>query len=124
MDKIPTHTKILDWNTSTVSRILQNEKYVGRYVWGRYKYVRNPTTKKKVKVKQPKDQWLERRMDELRVIEDDLWQRVKIRFKESKGVFPERRGKKAYSRGNESYVKQHPHNYSQGLWNAACAKVV
>ena len=33
-----------DWNTSTLSRILKNEKYTGHWVWRKFKNVRDPVT--------------------------------------------------------------------------------
>ncbi|MBU3958404.1 MAG: recombinase family protein, partial [Candidatus Omnitrophica bacterium] len=44
-DKIPTK-KLMHggWNISTVSRILKNEKYIGKWDWRKYKNVRDPMT--------------------------------------------------------------------------------
>ena len=37
------------WNTSTVSKILEHEMYIGNYIWGKTCNVRNPKSKKRGK---------------------------------------------------------------------------
>ncbi len=47
-DKIPTKKGYSGgWNTSTVSRILKNEKYMGLWIWRKWKNVRDPMTGRK-----------------------------------------------------------------------------
>lgn len=112
------NTKSFSWNTSTVSRILKNEKYIGHYVWGKNKYVRNPETQKKEKVLLPENDWLRADMEELRIVDQDLWEKVQERIKESDGVFPKKQ-KKAYNRGNGSYVDKYPPQLLSG--NLECS---
>ena len=50
-DKIPTRKRQKGgWCVSTVSRILKNEKYMGRWIWRKFKNVRDPMTGKRKQV--------------------------------------------------------------------------
>ncbi len=57
--------------------LLNNELYVGRIVWNRTSYVRDPSTGKRSARLNPKDDWEESTDDRLRIVDDALWQRVK-----------------------------------------------
>ena len=59
--------------------ILNNELYVGRRLWGKLKYSKDPSTGRRISRPVPRDQWLEDSAPELRIIEDDLWTAVKNR---------------------------------------------
>ena len=48
-EKVPTR-RSGDWNTSTLSRILKNEKYTGYWIWRKFKNVRDPMTGKRKQV--------------------------------------------------------------------------
>ena len=57
--------------------LLNNELYVGRIVWNRTSYVRDPGTGKRLARLNPKDEWEESSDDSLRIVDDALWRRVK-----------------------------------------------
>ena len=59
--------------------ILNNELYVGRLVWNRLRYVKDPATGKRVSRLNPEAEWITHDVPDLRVIDDDLWSRVKTR---------------------------------------------
>ncbi len=48
------------WNTSTVSRILKNEKYVGKWIWRKWRNVRDPITGKTKKFARPEKEQCEK----------------------------------------------------------------
>jgi DNA invertase Pin-like site-specific DNA recombinase len=61
--------------------ILNNSLYVGRLEWNRCSYVKNPQTGRRVaRVNPPKKREVAD-VPELRILDDDLWQRVKERQK-------------------------------------------
>ncbi len=77
------------WGQSTINGnwrrgtgILNNELYVGRLVWNRLSYVKNPDTGKRVSRQNPQSEWIIKDVPELRIIDQDLWDRVKERQKE------------------------------------------
>ena len=79
------------WGPSTIhgnrqrgTGILNNELYVGRLVWNRLRYVKDPETGKRVSRLNPEADWVMHDVLDLRIIDDDLWQAVKARQEESK----------------------------------------
>ena len=74
------------WNDSTVrghakrgTGLLNNELYIGRLVWNRLRYVKNPETGKRVSRLNPPEQWIVTDVPELRIVDEALWQAVKDR---------------------------------------------
>ncbi|WP_330220246.1 MULTISPECIES: recombinase family protein [unclassified Sulfitobacter] len=74
------------WGPSTIhgnkdrgTGILNNELYIGRLVWNRLRYVKDPETGKRLSRLNPPDQWIVQDVPHLRIIDDDLWQKVKAR---------------------------------------------
>ena len=59
--------------------LINNELYIGRLVWNRLRYVKNPETGKRVSRINPPGDWIVREVPELRIVDDDLWQAVKHR---------------------------------------------
>jgi site-specific DNA recombinase len=59
--------------------LLNNELYIGKLVWNRLRYVKDPETGRRVSRQNPKQDWIITDVPELRIIDDALWQRVKAR---------------------------------------------
>jgi DNA invertase Pin-like site-specific DNA recombinase len=59
--------------------ILNNELYIGRLVWNRLRYVKDPDTGKRVSRQNPVSALVIKDVPELRIIEQGLWDRVKER---------------------------------------------
>ena len=59
--------------------LINNELYIGRLVWNRRRYVKNPETGKRVSRINPPEEWIAAGVPELRIVDDDLWQTVKDR---------------------------------------------
>lgn len=60
--------------------ILNNELYVGRVIWNRFRWMRSAADSSKRKCLQnPRSEWIEHQDERLRIISDALWQRVKQR---------------------------------------------
>jgi site-specific DNA recombinase len=81
------------WNPSTIhgnpgrgTGILNNELYVGRLVWNRLRYVKDPDTGKRVSRPNPPSEWVTTAVPELRVVDDGLWNQVKARQSEMRRV--------------------------------------
>ena len=64
------------WTKNTVDRILRNERYLGRQVWGQTTYDRKPGTNRLVPRKKPRAEWHVKERPDLRIISAELWQRV------------------------------------------------
>ena len=74
------------WSFSTISGnwkrgtgILNNELYIGERVWNRQRYIKDPNTGKRQARLNPESEWVRKEVPDLRLIEADMWQRVKRR---------------------------------------------
>jgi DNA invertase Pin-like site-specific DNA recombinase len=74
------------WGASTINGnaargtgILNNELYIGRLVWNRLQYVKDPRTGKRVSRLNDATKHIVQEVPDLRIIPLDLWQRVKAR---------------------------------------------
>jgi site-specific DNA recombinase len=67
--------------------ILNNELYVGKLVWNRLRYVKDPSTGKRVSRRNPESAWIKIEVPELRIVDDALWQAVKARQAELAKLF-------------------------------------
>ncbi|MBV9287915.1 MAG: recombinase family protein [Hyphomicrobiales bacterium] len=74
------------WTDSTLrghaacgTGLINNELYIGKLVWNRLRYVKDPTTGKRVSRINPRDKWITTEVPELRIVDDALWQAAKAR---------------------------------------------
>jgi site-specific DNA recombinase len=75
-----------DWGFSTINGnakrgngILNNEMYIGRIVWNRQRFLKDPETGKRQARPNPAADWIVQEVPELRVICDELWNATKAR---------------------------------------------
>ena len=59
--------------------ILNNELYIGRLIWNRLTYLKDPKTGRRRSRHNPPQKWTVQDVPALRVIDEDLWQAVKAR---------------------------------------------
>ena len=74
------------WTDSTIrghakrgTGLINNELYIGRLVWNRLRYVKNPETGKRVSRINPPEDWIVTEVPELRIVDDALWSAAKER---------------------------------------------
>ena len=74
------------WGPSTIygnwrrgTGILNNDLYVGLLVWNRQRFVKDPQTGKRQARINPETEWIIQDVPSLRIVDDELWQRVKDR---------------------------------------------
>jgi DNA invertase Pin-like site-specific DNA recombinase len=74
------------WGPSTIygnwrrgTGVLNNELYIGRLVWNRQRFIKDPKTGKRQARMNPKSEWVVEEVPHLRIIDDELWERVKQR---------------------------------------------
>ncbi len=79
------------WGPSTIhgnrergTGILNNELYIGRLVWNRLRYIKDPDTGKRVSRHNGQEGLVSKEVPELRIVDDELWQAVKARQGERK----------------------------------------
>jgi hypothetical protein len=64
--------------------ILNNELYIGRLVWNRLRYLKDPVTGRRVSRPNSSDKLITKDVPELRIVDDDLRQAVKRRQAEAR----------------------------------------
>ncbi|MDR0809376.1 MAG: recombinase family protein [Gemmobacter sp.] len=75
-----------EWGPSTIhgnpkrgTGILNNEMYIGKLVWNRLRYVKDPDTGRRVSRLNPESEWVIQEVPGLRIIDDEVWATVKER---------------------------------------------
>jgi DNA invertase Pin-like site-specific DNA recombinase len=76
------------WSVSTLygcptkgSGVLNNELYIGRLVWNRSQWLKDPDTGKRTRFVRPREEWIIEDHPELRIIDEETWAAVRARFK-------------------------------------------
>jgi site-specific DNA recombinase len=72
------------WNASTINGsrqrrngILNNELYVGRIIYNRQRFVKDPETGKRTSRLNPEHEWIVKEVPGLRIVDQDMWNRAK-----------------------------------------------
>ena len=79
------------WGPSTIygnwqrgTGILNNELYIGRLVWNRQQFIKDPDSGRRQARLNPEDKWIVEEVPHLRIIDDQLWSSVKERQQDSR----------------------------------------
>jgi DNA invertase Pin-like site-specific DNA recombinase len=74
------------WGSTTISGnpkrgtgILNNDLYVGKLIWNRQRFIKDPDTGKRQARLNPEAEWINQAVPELRIIDDELWNQAKER---------------------------------------------
>jgi hypothetical protein len=59
--------------------LLNNEMYIGRVIWNKRQWLKDPDTVKRRYVERPRAEWLVREDESLRIVPAELWQRARRR---------------------------------------------
>ncbi|MCC7179933.1 MAG: recombinase family protein [Acidobacteria bacterium] len=75
------------WGPSTIygnpkrgTGILHNELYIGRLVWNKLRYLKDPDTGKRVSRPNPEAEWVITQVPALRIVDDEQWAAVQARY--------------------------------------------
>jgi len=71
------------WATSGIYVMLRNELYVGRRVWNKRRFLKNPVNGRITPRRKPQSEWVINDVPELRIILDDLWEQAQARIRET-----------------------------------------
>ena len=112
-----------DWGFSTINGnpkrgngILNNEMYIGKIVWNRQRFVKDPNTGKRQARPNPEEEWVIQETPELRILDDDLWNAVKARQEKNK-IARKENGEADLSRIN---TRRRPKYLFSGLTKCSC----
>jgi DNA invertase Pin-like site-specific DNA recombinase len=104
------------WGPSTINGnatrgtgILNNQIYIGKLVWNRLKYVKNPESgRRQSRLNKPED-WIVKDLPELRIVPQELWDAVKARQAQlARATRPDRKKK-------DFWKHQRPRHLLSGL---------
>jgi site-specific DNA recombinase len=109
------------WGPSTINGnrrrgtgILNNELYIGKLVWNRLRYVKDPATGKRRSRLNPEKDWIVKDVPEMRIVAQDLWEKVKTRQgKMTRDTRPD-------ARRRDFWQLQRPRYLLSGLIKCAC----
>lgn len=86
------------WGPSTIygnwrrgTGILNNELYIGRLIWNRQRFVKDPESGKRIAKPNPEAEWIIESVPDLRIVADDLWHQVKQRQSATRALLVEDR---------------------------------
>lgn len=120
-DQIPGPRGIL-WRDTAIrghrqrgTGILNNELYLGRLIWNRLRYVKDPTSGKRVSRQNDPSEWITTEVPELRIVDDALWEKVKAR-QEALDATPAVQGIKA----SRFWERRRPEHLLTGLVHCDC----
>jgi DNA invertase Pin-like site-specific DNA recombinase len=112
-----------DWGFSTLNGnvrrgtgLLNNELYIGRLVWNRQRFVKDPDSGKRQARLNPASDWVIQEVPELRIIDDDLWAAVKARQQ----VLTRKRGDDGTETDTHFRDRRRPKHLFSGLIRCGC----
>jgi len=108
------------WSPATISRILDSEKYAGRWVWNKTESRRDPKTGRRRRFDKPESEWLVREDEELRIVPAELWKAVRERRTQMHRTWPGGKGKRGFSKEQGSRQKQFPTHLLAGSMVCGC----
>jgi site-specific DNA recombinase len=105
------------WDKSTIhgnpkrgTGILNNEIYVGKLVWNRQHFLKDPQTDKRQARPNPESAWITTEVPDLRVISQELWDAVKTR----------QDGRKIIQTNHAAWERRKPRFLLTGLVKCGC----
>jgi site-specific DNA recombinase len=112
-----------DWGFSTINGnakrgngILNNEMYIGRIVWNRQRFLKDPDTGKRQARPNPAAEWIVQEVPELRIVDDELWRAAKAR----QAAVKTKRGEDGREVQNSFRDRRRPRYIFSGLIRCAC----
>ena len=95
------------WSPSTISRILTNSKYIGKWIWNRTESRKDPRTGRRRRFPKPESEWHVYEDESLRIIPQQ-------RLEQTRKVWPGGRGKTGFVGQKASRVVQYPRELLSG----------
>jgi DNA invertase Pin-like site-specific DNA recombinase len=109
-----------EWGPSSINGnrergtgIINNELYIGRLVWNRLTYLKNPNTGRRNSRLNPKSEWIIKEVPDLRIVGQKLWDKAKTR----QGSLDNLR---AYNQKSSFGRKRRPIYLFSGLTKCSC----
>lgn len=100
--------------------IVNNELYVGVLVWNRLRFVKDPSTGKRVSRINPPEKWIRSEVPHLRIVDDALWQAVRNRQKDIAVRFEATAEGVRKAKARKLHEKKRPVSLLSGLLTCGC----
>ena len=101
--------------------IVNNELYIGRLIWNRLRYIKDPSSGKRVSRLNPQASWIVKDVPEWRIVDDTLWDAARARQDEIADKFAKvAEGVREHHRRNRLNVARRPRTLLSGLIFCGC----
>lgn len=100
--------------------IVNNELYTGVLVWNRLRFVKDPSTGRRVSRINPEAAWIRTEVPHLRIVDDELWNAVRARQKDIAVRFEATSMASGRQRPASSMRKKRPVSLLSGLLTCGC----
>ncbi|WP_373877495.1 recombinase family protein [Paracoccus kondratievae] len=100
--------------------IVNNELYMGVLVWNRLRFVKDPSTGKRVSRPNPESQWIRTEVPHLRIVDDELWNAVRARQKQIAEIFGPNPANTREGRMKRVHLANRPTSLLSGLLTCGC----
>ena len=107
------------WTVGSIRRTLENSKYRGHWVWNKRGNRRDRRTGRRRYVDKPESEWVVRDDEGLRIVPQELWDRVAERLREIEKVWPGGKGR-GFGPGQRSRVHAYPPYLLSGAMVCGC----
>jgi site-specific DNA recombinase len=108
------------WSPSTIHRMLVNEKYIGRWVWGRTGSRKDPRSGRSRPYKRPESEWIVKQYDNLRIVPKGIWEKVQERKEATRNTWPGGKGRRGFSGQQGSKERHYPTHLLSGSMVCDC----
>ncbi len=113
------------WSPATVCRMLDNQKYIGHWVWNKTESRRDPRTGRRRRFQKPESEWIVQEGESLRIVPQDLWDTVRAMRSKARVTWPGGNGKRGFSKGHGSHITHFPtHLLSGSMTCAECGSAI
>ena len=102
------------WSVSTITRMLRNEKYIGKWVWNKAGNRRDPHTGRVRTIAKQETEWVTRVDESLRIVPEDLWSETREKANAVGKVWPKKKGR-SFFKGQNSRELLFPSHLLSGL---------
>lgn len=74
------------WSMSAIHAMLNNPIYIGRVIWNKTQWIKDPDTGIRKRFERPETEWIVTEIPELRIVSGELWNKVQARKEQTSPV--------------------------------------
>ncbi|HEY0124961.1 MAG TPA: recombinase family protein [Rhizobium sp.] len=100
--------------------VINNELYAGVLVWNRLRFIKNPSTGRRVSRINPKSQRIRTEVSHLRIVDDELWNATRARQRQISEVFGPNPANTLEGRMKRVHLANRPVHLLSGLLTCGC----